>query len=1248
MGYLEEQIQNNDTQFKEHEFKGLTTGDALERALRNESLTVNAFKYAYDKSNDEPIDDTFDDKQKEVIWEENKHRINSGFKDYVFNRGVNKEKMYSLLDEYEEESKKQEYLESLGITGTLLNIGANIVDIPLYIAGIATAEVSAPVLTTALSTTALRRALVGGSVEGLFEFAKDNIGEKDRTAMDYTLGVIFGSGANALLRGDNLLADTSQRALKRILKSDELDSKLAKATTKEEKDNVFKEHLKNVDLDESKRKIASVALKDMEMDVKKGRLDEKVFNAFRTDLAYLTQTSPSATMQKMANSLFIDETLQSNKANKIGNAELADTIEQSLIDSSLNIFNEPLHAFAKAKGKNYVQTRFDSTRDEFSGILGLVQMRRNLFDISDEESIRYAKELLQSKGVGEQYLDDLSKSILKGLDEDAKMSHKILKDNGKAGFADGTVPENKKYMTIMYDKDMKNNLSEKGIDYKMFKDFIKESIVSNLTKKGTTIDDDILEELSNGISNGIWHNSDSLFGKADSIEDVLGGVLDSMAKNNPKLLDIKRKLYEPKEGYSKSESLDIYSKQRSPIDYSYKKSFIGSNGRENTLSFEDLVNKNYMGVKSIYSRKMGGMTALENTRFKVERIDNDKLNKLLESSSSLRMRTYSRTNELKEGLKSGDVIIDDLVRVLKPDATAEDIARLKDIIDINSVAKQLESVKIDEAYKELEQMFGKDITNRLKENAEAIGAMYKRAVADIHARGVDKEEFDRLFEIERARIKEEIRNSPVYDEYKKLSSYTEEVSLANKKDSDEVREMIHKELLESGVSKRKIDAELTRFDETVNELRGNPTSTDPFGTATQIQRIMKNLNIARLLGQTGITMTAELGSAVYHAGIKRFMEFSSFKDIVEQAKSGKINNQLTQEIQSHMGLGNELNRAIGGNRYNHEFNLAGMDSSKKLDSILDKAENISEKMTEATLLIGGVKPLTAWMEDVIAKDTINNIALVFGSRGALTKREIKDMNELGIDIDMINSIRNQFKKYGEFSEGTIIKGKKVHKINFDKWDDDDAKRHLINATRRITNTIIQKSTLGSKTGITYNSKLFRNNLFGKFALELKDYMITSYVKQLGRAINRRDAYVIGLLVAQVGALTLSTVMQNYANFSYNEKKLKESMKPEVLASNIFQKLPLSSIIPMVADTGYRSVTGEQLFQNNRYHSGVQSGILSLPSIDLLMKMEKVLNVPYNIATDKFGKQDINALFGIMPLGNTYGVRTGKEYLQNQY
>lgn len=1248
--YREDIIDNKSYGVKEHKFAGIGFTDLFERSLRNESLSVNLGKYVYDKTDDEPIDESFVDANKDKIWEENKHRINSGFKDYIFKRSVNEERMYELLDEYEQESKTQEYLDSLGFSGVMMNIGSNMVDIPLYLAGIATAEISAPVLATSMTSTFARRALVGGAVEGFFEFAKDNIGEKDRTALDYTLGIAFGAGINGIFRGDNLLEDTSKRAMDRILKSDELKDELAKATTKEEKERVYKEHAKKLNLSQDGKRTVTQALKDMKDDVKKGRLGEDVYNTFRKDLAYMTQTSDSDTFSSIAKNIFFDETLQSNTANKISNMELATNIEQSIIDTSISNLNDTLYAFAKSKGSNFLKARFDITRDLFSNIAGMVQARRNLFNISDEDAVNYAKELFLKNGAKEQDLDSLSDGLVKALSKDARDSHRILKTNGKNGF--DTIKEDDKYFTIMYDKNMKNNLENKGINYGMFKSFIKESIQSNLSKKSIDIDEDLLDLITEGVSNGVWHNKDNLVGSPDSFEDVMTGVLNSLIAKDNRFSKIKDALY------SKSDELNdagkvssVYSKARSPLDYSYIKTFTKSDGKQIDLSFEDLINKNYNGVKTVYARKMGGTTALEKTTVNVKKIDLDKYNTLVNSKRTLRDRTFSRLKEIKKSIEDGTInyreVMKDLGIRIDETLTDEDILSMFNELKIEDVAKQLESVKIDKSYNEAKKLFGEDVANRLKENAEIIGGRYKALVRELRSNNATNEDIEKAVKELSQRLEDEARNANIYNDYKKLSEYESELNLGNTKDVEEIRAKINDELIEKGLSDKQRNAEITRFDEIVNELRGNPTSTDPFGTATQIQRIIKNINIARLLGQTGITMTAELGSAINHVGIKKMFEFSSMKKLVDQMRTGKIDDELTQEIQSHFGLGNELNRAIGSNRYEHQFNTADMNFSNKMSSILDRMEGISEKFSEATLLVGGIKPLTAWMEDIIAKDTIHNITMAFGSKGGLTKSELKSLNELGIDETMVNKIRVQFNKYSDVSDSDFFAGKKVRKLNFDKWDDDEAKRFLVNATRRITTTVIQKSTMGSKLGVVQGSKLFRNTLMGKFVLELKDYMVSSYVKQLGRAIGRRDAYVMGMLFAQIGALTLGTVTQNYMNFAGNEDKLKESMKPENLISNIAQKLPISSYIPTAIDTASRVLTGEPIIQHNRYHSGVQSAVLGLPALDLLIKLEKtLLRTPVNIATGKFGQSDVSSMFGIMLLGNTYGIRTLKEAWQD--
>ena len=1077
--------------------------DAVERSLKNESLTVQAGQRAYiamtDKYKEDP---NYLQETKDLAIKNVSHKIHP---DFLHNLdGVrSQEEMNDTIAYLEEETLKQQKLESLGFGGVLINLGSNLVDVPLILGATAATTVAAPSIFAVGAATLGRRALLGGATEVLFEGAKDLIGEKDRTAIDYTLGAVFGAGVAATFKNKEALAAASKRIIKDTLKMDDLASKLKNAKTQEEKDLINKNHFDSLNLDQNlsyKQSIANINDKSMSKFNK-----NPIYDSLRVDLAYRTANSKSQSLKSFADQMYIDATGQANPSNIQTGAELSSMIENKIIDSYHKDFYKATLDYGELGfGSGFIKTRFNDVSTILSNIAGQAQMRRNLYSEDTVNNIEFIKnELMKNssnKSINDEFaasMEDLAKRINKNNTNVFTSAHDTLVRYNKKDFADGSIPKTDTYMPIVYNRNMADIIESKGLGYNQFNTFIKGAVESYIVKHGSLNEaqQSLLRNSAEFVAGQIWKNKHSDTMVSKSYDDLFADFMKNQEGIKEEFIDA---IFDPKKAFKDDKELAASLNYRTKMDYGHKQTFINANGKETEISFMDLVETDMTNVIAQYSRKMGGTTALDNTKF-----------------TTL---------------------------------------------------------------------------------------------------GTEK---DKPFE------------------------YTLD-SFAN---IEKARKQIHEELIKSGAGKREIEADLVRFDETVKELQGLPTAVDPFSEITQLQRTMKNLNIARLLGQTGWTMSAELGSVAFEAGIKNFMEFSSFKAMFRQFRTGEIDDSLAQEIQTSTSLGTMLTRAIGVNKYDHQFSFNNLGSSTGRESFLNAAEGFSEKATEATLLFGGVKPLTSAFEMTMAKSILHEV-LEIGKRGAISVADAKFLNEIGIDDAMSKRIYQQLDKHGKFEARKWSNGHKVTQMNFDNWDDLEAQDMLIMALRRKTNQVVQQSGLGDKIGIVSGKNLFKNTIAGRFFLELKDYMITSYVKQFGRGMERRDAYVAGLWATQLGLLSMATAMQNVTNFAGNKEKLDESFELNNFARTVVGRMPATAYLPTIVDNAARLATGDTVFNSNRYHSGVQDAFMSMPSVDLAQKAAGILSLPYNATFGGGIKgKDVGNVFGVAPLGNAYGVRTVQEYLK---
>ena len=456
-------------------------------------------------------------------------------------------------------------------------------------------------------------------------------------------------------------------------------------------------------------------------------------------------------------------------------------------------------------------------------------------------------------------------------------------------------------------------------------------------------------------------------------------------------------------------------------------------------------------------------------------------------------------------------------------------------------------------------------------------------------------------------------------EYKEIANYNLKLNtLGIEETRKKIAEELHEKMLNGEITKGQLEDELTRFDNLIKIFKGIPINDNPHSMAHRGFKIVSNFNIFRLLGMTYIPMMAEFGRVIYTTtALNIFDRFHILKEIIKQASRGNLNDKIIQEMQLYMGIGRELHNIIGSRYFDESFNIVN-----KSGKIIDKLERGSEKLADITLVLGGIKPLTAVLETMIGYDTI--IKFSRGIFNGLTKNQQKFLNELGISEEVSKAIYENMKKYSK------IKNDKLVELNINKWDN-NTRMLFINAVKRYTHTVIQKSYIGDKVGsILLSDKIFSETMFGKLALELKNYMITAYATQLGRVINRKDLYMFGYLVSSIVALTAGYIAKEYLINQNNKERLKKRLEPKRIAVEVFNAIPEANYLPLIADTIYNGITGNSLFYQSRMSKPVDSFIRSMPTIDLLNRVFSIPKNIYDTASGNIKQSDINNLFGLMP------------------
>lgn len=1190
-------------------------GDMITGALQKDSIPVQLgqrlnnnfanYKFTEDK--------TFNDAAKKEYFETNElgSVIREDLRDSLFSRAKSKEHFESLTSYYKEQSAKLDYLEEQGI-GTQFLLGglAEATNLPLYLGAAALAPASA----TVLASTAATRFVVGATAGLVLEGIKDIVGEADKTAIDYAMAVgIDGSLAAAIgkrtLKMKDLAKDTIFQAAgitEKVL------LQIKAAPTDEAKTSIIKQayfaktgsEVKQSTLDNLQKKAKFAT----------NSLSKRMWEAGRQDLEYITKNSESGTMSSFARSMFHDATLQNVDLNKEDLASLANIIEDRMRGQRKTIMNPLVKEYNRIvynSGGMLGIKPSPRAESELSRLMGEIQMLRDMRNIDTDTAIQMSLDKYkiaatdEMKTLLQKSAKDMEKLVTGYRDLLGEYKNSLFVKN-KDGYTQ--VPKNSTYMPYVYDKSIFAELRTAGLSSKQITKFFENSFISALNKKGAEYNPSDIRAIATFFYKSVTNsnvNSKNTFGGA--IEDLRANA--NLTEGQRETLAQLEKDYE----FTKpEENQGVYGRQRSKLDYTYTENFQLPNGAEIELSFDKFMSKDFDGIMDNYARRMAGSTALQRYSF------------------TQQPKRLTSAQALEQVLKDPEVV--NLMKEI--DNIKLNILKQEDVDLLNSlysdIAKQLDKrtklgKQISKAI-ETEDVF--EIAKLLSDNFEQIaktldkGKVAKTAeligkVLSYNSKSLDSL-LNSLDALKLSKSTEAIKES-ITPKKRTLSTTEDFVAFEN-----QVRNELGKKVEEGVMSKKEASKELVRLRTIIKDMLGTPTSKEPDSAWNRAYRIIHTYNVGRLLGQTFFTMPAEAINIAYDTGLRNMMDnMPALKDLISAYKSGTIKNQQVQEIQDFMGIYNEF--LSSSKQYEFEHDYSALTGSQKSvgKKVVDKVEQWGENFAEFTIMTGGIKPLTAWFQTSHIVGVFNKMKDV-ANGGQVNENYTKLLRELGLSDDMAGEIYKE-----------ILKNADGNLMNFGKWDADIKNIFLLGVKRR-TDTLVQQQRLGDKMSwvVGENDYMFKDTVVGKFAMELKQFVLTSYTKQLGRAINRKDMYIVGLMASQALALTLSYTAKQYYNYAGDPQGLKDQMSPSKIVAGSLGMMPQASVIPELLNLGSNVFTGENIIGQTR-NSGFGTNMFSsLPSVDLANKVIESFAIPFEVATGNADKNTLDPIFGLTGVKNS--------------
>ncbi|MFN3711820.1 MAG: hypothetical protein ACK4S8_14830, partial [Alishewanella aestuarii] len=243
------------------------------------------------------------------------------------------------------------------------------------------------------------------------------------------------------------------------------------------------------------------------------------------------------------------------------------------------------------------------------------------------------------------------------------------------------------------------------------------------------------------------------------------------------------------------------------------------------------------------------------------------------------------------------------------------------------------------------------------------------------------------------------------------------------------------------------------------------------------------------------------------------------------------------------------------------------------------------------------------------------------------------MRAMGISDELHPRIQAQMVKHVDQTDGLL--GRKVSRINVDKWDDLDAKNAFINGVDRWSKKVIQENDVGNMPAIMTTE-------LGKTIFQFRSFMLASYTKQLLSGIHHRDWETFAAFATSMvfgGLFYAGQTVVNAQGRADKEDFLEKRLSPESIAKASFQRAGFSSLIPMGVDTIAGITDFGPIFDFRS--SDLASSVFSNPTWDLVTGAQRgfqgivapLLNSDY-----EFSQQDYRAITSTLVFQNAFVIR----------
>jgi len=508
-------------------------------------------------------------------------------------------------------------------------------------------------------------------------------------------------------------------------------------------------------------------------------------------------------------------------------------------------------------------------------------------------------------------------------------------------------------------------------------------------------------------------------------------------------------------------------------------------------------------------------------------------------------------------------------------------------------------------------------------------------------------------EIDTVRVSDLFENNAETIMSSYLSQLSGHVALARKgirsrREFTKYLEQLQADAIHKGVPQAVAEDNAASLRKLYDAITGAPLESDPMSTYAQVGRLLRDTNFVRVMNQTGLAQATELGNILSHAGIREMLaHIPEFRKMLSRAKSGELaDDELADELELWIGLGTD--------RLRHPVRLQPQERGQAFDvprlpdgmnKALQKYDTALQYGKRVTADISLMSPIVMAQQRLAMKSIAQKfVNLAHGERKWRKER----LAQLGLSPQMTDRILEQIRKHTDTEPSSFFAGRKVKRLNIEKWmaDDAEAADAFVMATYRLGRRIIQENDVGAMPLLVHST-------LGKLLFEFRTFMLGAWTKQTLSNIHMRDMEAAqSFLFTSLLASTLYMVQASFNSLGRPDAQeyRDERLDPAEIAKASFQRAGWSSLMPATYDTvSTLTFADKPTFAYGR-STGLGSGLLQgNPTVDLLDNAGRATKgVVSSLLRDDYdySQDDFRAATSLLWFKNAFGVTNAINLLSN--